>query len=178
MLNVYLSGEIHTNWRDAIIEQCAGLGIDFSGPVTDHALSDDCGPLITGPEEVYTTFNENFKPLQPVGNNDWELDSSPFESAEVREPKKRKANDGAAAPPAAAVEAPAAASTPSASAATISGASNQEGKKARIDMTPQAPKKTAAVMENILRTFIYLKAIISLKPIQLLLRNLKNKKNY
>ena len=50
MLNVYLSGEIHTNWRDAIIEQCAGLGIDFSGPVTDHALSDDCGPLITGPE--------------------------------------------------------------------------------------------------------------------------------
>ena len=50
MLSVYLSGEIHTNWRDAIIEQCQGLDIVFSGPVTDHALSDDCGPLITGAE--------------------------------------------------------------------------------------------------------------------------------
>ena len=50
MISVYLSGEIHTNWRDAIIEQCQGLDIEFAGPVTDHALSDDCGPLITGPE--------------------------------------------------------------------------------------------------------------------------------
>lgn len=96
--------------------------------------------------KVYTPFNENFKPLQPVGNNNWELDSSPFESAEVREPKKRKANDpAAAAPPAAAVEAPAAASpSPASGGAGTSSASNKEGKKARIDMTPQAPKKTAA----------------------------------
>jgi YtoQ family protein len=50
MLNVYLSGEIHTDWRDAIIEHCQGLAIHFDAPVTDHALSDDCGPLITGPE--------------------------------------------------------------------------------------------------------------------------------
>ena len=50
MLNVYLSGEIHTDWRDDIIEQCNGLDIAFSSPVTNHALSDDCGPMITGPE--------------------------------------------------------------------------------------------------------------------------------
>ena len=34
------------------------------------------------------------------------------------------------------------------------------------------------VMENILKMFIYLKVIIFLRLIQLLLKNLKNKKNY
>ena len=49
-LNVYLSGEIHTNWREEIIEACAGLAVSFSAPVTDHAASDDCGVAIMGPE--------------------------------------------------------------------------------------------------------------------------------
>ncbi|MEM8593181.1 MAG: YtoQ family protein [Pseudomonadota bacterium] len=49
-LNVYLSGEIHTDWRDEIIEACAGLGVAFSSPVTDHAASDDCGVAIMGAE--------------------------------------------------------------------------------------------------------------------------------
>ena len=42
---VYLSGEIHTDWRDQIkagVEQ-AGLPVSLLGPVTDHAMSDDCG---------------------------------------------------------------------------------------------------------------------------------------
>lgn len=47
---VYLAGEIHTNWRDEIIEACDGLGIDWAGPVTDHAASDDCGAEIFGAE--------------------------------------------------------------------------------------------------------------------------------
>ena len=49
-LNVYLSGEIHTDWRDQITKAAAGLGVSFSGPVTDHAASDDCGVRILGAE--------------------------------------------------------------------------------------------------------------------------------
>ena len=51
-LNVYLSGEIHTDWRDEIRTGCeaAGLDIVFDGPVTDHAASDDCGVTIFGAE--------------------------------------------------------------------------------------------------------------------------------
>ena len=53
MLKVYLAGEIHTNWRDEIIDECKkqNLDIQFSSPVTDHASSDDCGVEILGPEE-------------------------------------------------------------------------------------------------------------------------------
>lgn len=49
-LNVYLSGEIHTDWREQIIEGAAGLDISFNSPVTDHAASDDCGVNILGAE--------------------------------------------------------------------------------------------------------------------------------
>jgi len=49
-LNVYLSGEIHTDWRDQIINRAKGLDVVFSGPVTDHAASDDCGVDILGAE--------------------------------------------------------------------------------------------------------------------------------
>ena len=49
-LNVYLSGEIHTDWRDEIKEACSGLDVTFSAPVTDHAASDDCGVAIMGAE--------------------------------------------------------------------------------------------------------------------------------
>ncbi|OOY12209.1 hypothetical protein BMG00_14305 [Thioclava marina] len=50
-LSVYLAGEIHTDWREAVIAACEGLEIDWSGPVTDHAASDDCGVEILGAEE-------------------------------------------------------------------------------------------------------------------------------
>ncbi|TVP99400.1 MAG: YtoQ family protein [Roseinatronobacter sp.] len=50
-LNVYLAGEIHTDWRDQIIAGAQGLAVTFSGPVTDHAASDDCGVAILGREE-------------------------------------------------------------------------------------------------------------------------------
>jgi YtoQ family protein len=49
-LNVYLSGEIHTDWRDEIVAGAAGMDVTFSGPVTDHAASDDCGVAIMGAE--------------------------------------------------------------------------------------------------------------------------------
>ena len=53
MLNVYLSGEIHYNWREEIIQLCvkANLDIKFTSPVTDHEASDNCGVDILGNEE-------------------------------------------------------------------------------------------------------------------------------
>lgn len=50
MMNVYLSGEIHTDWREQITQGAKGLNVTFSGPVTDHAASDDCGVAILGAE--------------------------------------------------------------------------------------------------------------------------------
>ena len=49
-LNVYLSGEIHTDWREQIIAGASDLDVTFSSPVTDHAASDDCGVAILGEE--------------------------------------------------------------------------------------------------------------------------------
>ena len=49
---VYLSGEIHTDWRDIIEAQAAAaeLSVSFTSPVTDHGASDDCGVKIMGSE--------------------------------------------------------------------------------------------------------------------------------
>ena len=50
--NVYLSGEIHSDWREQIKKQVSSqnLPIVFTSPVTDHELSDDCGLKILGSE--------------------------------------------------------------------------------------------------------------------------------
>ena len=50
---VYLSGEIHTDWRERIERGAAraGLDVEFTGPVTDHEASDDCGVAILVAEE-------------------------------------------------------------------------------------------------------------------------------
>ena len=50
---VYLSGEIHSDWRERIIEGAAAadLPVSFTAPVTDHATSDDCGVTIFGAED-------------------------------------------------------------------------------------------------------------------------------
>ncbi|OAN87010.1 YtoQ family protein [Sulfitobacter geojensis] len=50
MLKVYLSGEIHTDWREQIIDGAKGLDVAFDSPVTDHGASDDCGVAILGEE--------------------------------------------------------------------------------------------------------------------------------
>ena len=51
--SVYLSGEIHTNWREEIAEgvKARGLDVALSGPVDNHPASDDCGVAILGAEE-------------------------------------------------------------------------------------------------------------------------------
>lgn len=50
---VYLSGEIHTDWRERIRDGVAAkeLPVELTGPVTDHAASDSCGERILGAEE-------------------------------------------------------------------------------------------------------------------------------
>ncbi len=46
--NVYLSGEIHTDWRDKIIAGCKAhnLAINFSSAVTNHEASDAAGDVL------------------------------------------------------------------------------------------------------------------------------------
>ena len=50
---VYLSGEIHSGWRERISEgvEAAGLDVTLLSPVTDHATSDGAGIAILGPED-------------------------------------------------------------------------------------------------------------------------------
>ena len=54
MLNIYLAGEIHSDWRDDIIQLTKknDLNVNFSTPVTDHDASDNCGVEILGNEET------------------------------------------------------------------------------------------------------------------------------
>ena len=51
--NVYLSGEIHTDWRERIQEGAnrEKLDITFTTPVTHHETSDDVGEAILGKED-------------------------------------------------------------------------------------------------------------------------------
>ena len=51
--NVYLSGEIHSDWRERIAEgvRAADLPVRLLAPVTDHGASDDCGVEILGAED-------------------------------------------------------------------------------------------------------------------------------
>ncbi|MEM1370890.1 MAG: YtoQ family protein [Pseudomonadota bacterium] len=49
---VYLSGEIHTDWREQVEAgaRAGDLPVTFTTPVTNHAYSDDCGVAILGEE--------------------------------------------------------------------------------------------------------------------------------
>ena len=62
MLNVYLAGEIHSNWREEIIQLCEKekLDVKFTSPITDHEASDNCGVEILGAEE------KNFGKIEKV----------------------------------------------------------------------------------------------------------------
>ena len=52
-INVYLAGEIHSDWREKIIDSSKGKGLNvtFTSPVTDHDASDMCGVKILGEED-------------------------------------------------------------------------------------------------------------------------------
>ncbi len=58
--NIYLSGEIHSDWRQRIEQGVtdAGLPVTLLSPVTDHESSDDCGVAILG-EEASDFWKDN-----------------------------------------------------------------------------------------------------------------------
>lgn len=61
---VYLSGEIHTDWREQIAAGIneLGLAVKLLAPVTDHASSDECGVRILGSEDQpFWTDNKGAK---------------------------------------------------------------------------------------------------------------------
>ncbi|MFT5693009.1 MAG: YtoQ family protein [Oceanicoccus sp.] len=62
-LDVYLSGEIHTNWREQIIEGCKknGLSIAFSSAVTDHQASDSAGDLLGAEDNSFWRDHKSAK---------------------------------------------------------------------------------------------------------------------
>ena len=43
---VYLSGEIHTDWRQQIIDGASALPVTFSSAVTNHEASDAAGDVL------------------------------------------------------------------------------------------------------------------------------------
>lgn len=62
-LTVYLSGEIHTDWRDQIAEGCAkqGLDIEFTSAVTVHEASDAAGDLLGAEDNQFWRDHKSAK---------------------------------------------------------------------------------------------------------------------
>ena len=52
-LTIYLSGEIHSDWREQIAAgiQNNDLPVTILSPITDHGASDNVGSNILGPED-------------------------------------------------------------------------------------------------------------------------------
>jgi YtoQ family protein len=61
--NVYLSGEIHSDWREQIIQGCEALGllIEFTSAVTDHQASDAAGDLLGAEENNFWRDHKSAK---------------------------------------------------------------------------------------------------------------------
>ena len=62
-LNVYLSGEIHTDWREKIIQGCQerDLTIVFSSAVTHHETSDSAGDHLGAEADQFWRDNKSAK---------------------------------------------------------------------------------------------------------------------
>jgi len=62
-LNVYLSGEIHTTWRQEIIDGCEkrNLNISFTSAVTNHEASDAAGDLLGAEENNFWRDHKSAK---------------------------------------------------------------------------------------------------------------------
>jgi YtoQ family protein len=60
---VYLSGEIHTDWRHQISKgvEANGLPIDFTSAVTDHEASDAAGDLLGAEEKNFWRDHKSSK---------------------------------------------------------------------------------------------------------------------
>lgn len=62
-MKVYLSGEIHSNWRAAIIDGCKEkrLNIEFLMPETVHEMSDDAGDVLGAEENSFWKDHKSAK---------------------------------------------------------------------------------------------------------------------
>ena len=60
---VYLSGEIHTDWRDQIIAGCARLNlpVEFCSAVTDHEASDAAGDHLGAEDKSFWRDHKSSK---------------------------------------------------------------------------------------------------------------------
>ena len=67
---VYLSGEIHSDWRERIAEgvQSRGLPVALSSPNTSHEDSDDCGAIILGMEEERRNWDKIGASMNSIRN--------------------------------------------------------------------------------------------------------------
>ena len=70
-INIFLSGEIHTEWRTDIIKEAKNnnLPINFFSPETNHSNSDDCGVSILGPEENKFWHDYKGASINAIKNN-------------------------------------------------------------------------------------------------------------
>lgn len=61
--NVYLSGEIHTDWRDEIIKgaEANNLPIEFTSAVTNHEASDAAGDVLGGEDKNFWRDHKSAK---------------------------------------------------------------------------------------------------------------------
>lgn len=61
--SIYLSGEIHTDWREQIMTGCEELGlpVEFTSAVTDHDASDAAGDLLAPESEGFWRDNKSAK---------------------------------------------------------------------------------------------------------------------
>jgi YtoQ family protein len=62
-LTVYLSGEIHTDWRQQIIQGAAqqGLALKFTSAVTDHERSDAAGDVLGVQQQPFWRDHQSAK---------------------------------------------------------------------------------------------------------------------
>lgn len=62
-LNVYLSGEIHTDWRQQLKDGCKkhNLSIIFTSTVTDHEASDSAGDLLGAEDKNFWRDHKSAK---------------------------------------------------------------------------------------------------------------------
>jgi len=60
---VYLSGEIHSDWREQIVSLCKsrGLPVTFCSAVTDHSASDAAGDVLGSSEHGFWRDHKSAK---------------------------------------------------------------------------------------------------------------------
>ena len=60
---IYLSGEIHSDWRERIRDasKARGLPVEFTAPVTDHPASDAAGDLLSPDSDGYWRDHKSAK---------------------------------------------------------------------------------------------------------------------